>query len=118
MTRDWYSYLLKVAATFLVLLLIQLVYPIPTGTLIGAAFYLGLIAVLTDRLLPVTFQGWGRWATEVVIDWIALIAGSWLVVGLSPRLALLAAVAVAALDLTIHQTIALTFGIRSRRIRS
>lgn len=118
MTRDWYSYVLKVAATFIVLLLIQLVYPIPTGALIGAAFYLGLIALLTDRLLPVSFQGWGRWAVEVVIDWIALIAGSWLIVGLGARIALLASVAVAALDITIHHVIALTFGIRSRRIRT
>lgn len=118
MTRDWYSYLLKVAASFVVLLLIGLVYPIPTGALIGASFYLGLIAVLTDRLLPIGFQGWGRWAAEVVIDWFALIAGSWLIIGLGARIALLTAVAVAALDLTIHQTIALAFGIRSRRIRT
>lgn len=118
MTRDWYSYLLKVAVTVIVLLLIGLVYPIPTGALLGVPFYLGLIALLTDRLLPIGYQGWGRWATEAVIDWIALIAGSWLIVGLGARIALLTAVAVAALDLTIHQTIAIAFGIRSRRIRT
>lgn len=118
MMRDWYSYLLKVAVTFLVLLLIQLAYPIPTGTMIGVAFYLGLIALLTDRLLPIAFQGWGRWAAEVLIDWLGLVAGSWLIVGLSPRIALVTAVAVAALDLMIHRVIAFTFGIRGRRIRS
>lgn len=118
MTRDWYSYLLKVVATLIVLLLIGLVYPVPVGTIIGVSFYLGLIAVLTDRLLPIGFAGWGRWAAEVIIDWLALVAGSWLIVGVSPRIALLTSVAVAALDITIHQVIALTFGVRTRRIRS
>jgi hypothetical protein len=117
MARDWYSYLLKVATTFLVFLLIQLAYPMPTGILIGASFYLGIVAVLTDRLLPVGFQGWGRWAAEVAIDWLALVAGSWLVVGVPPRIALLAAVMIAAIDLSIHQLMAYTFGIRSRRVR-
>jgi hypothetical protein len=116
--RDWYSYILKVAVSIIVLLLIQFVYPIPTGILFGVAFYLGLIALLTDRLLPIGFQGWGRWLTEVAIDWFALLAGSWLIVGLPARIGLLTSVAVAALDLTIHQVIALTFGIRGRRIRS
>lgn len=118
MTRDWYSYLLKVVTAFIVLLLIGLVYPIPAGTTIGVAFYLGLVAVLTDRLLPVSFQGWGRWAAEAIIDWLALVAGSWLIIGVSPRIALLTAIAVAALDITIHRVIALTFGVRTRRIRS
>lgn len=118
MTRDWYSYLLKVGATLLVLLLIGLVYPITPAMLLATAFYLGLIALLTDRLLPVRFQGWGRWLTEVVIDWFALVAGSWVLIGLSPRLALLTSVAVAALDITIHQVILRTFGLRSRRIRT
>jgi hypothetical protein len=117
MQRDWYSYLLKVATSFGVLLLIQLAHPMPTGILIAASLYLGLIAVLTDRLLPVGFQGWGRWATEVLIDWMALVAGSWLMLGLPPRIALVAAIVIAAVDLTIHQLLVFTFGIRTRRVR-
>jgi hypothetical protein len=114
MAREGLSYAIKVMAAFAVLLTLGLSVPVPTATLFGAPFLMGLAALFTDRILSDTFQGWPRWGAEAVVDATLLVAANGLGVGLPLGPALATAAAVAAVDLSAHRFL-LLLGVRLRR---